>query len=150
MKKILFLLLILMISTLVGCSKSEMTGEKPPKVDIHIGEESYETTLGTYCWGNGCVDTVGPVELLEGKEPIKVEPGATINFIMDYNPKPNSFHLLQINEGLENEIGIENDSFTAPTIKGVYYYSYGAWWMDVQKENVSNGDAFYSFSLEIE
>lgn len=150
MKKYLFILWVLINSTLVGCSNTEMSGENPPMVNVYIGEEIFETTLGTYCWKNRCVDKVGPVELLEGKNPIKVEPGATIIFVMDYNPKPNEFHLLQINEGHENEIVINSDSFTAPTNKGVYYYSYGVWWMDDQRENVSNGDAFYSFSLEVE
>lgn len=150
MKKYLFILWVLIISTLVGCSNTEMSGKNPPMVNVHIGEETFETTLGTYCWKNKCVDKVEPVELLEGKKPLKVEPGATITFVMDYNPKPNEFHLLQINEGHENEIVIDGDSFTAPTNKGVYYYSYGVWWMDDQRENVSNGDAFYSFSLEVE
>ncbi len=150
MKKYLFILLALMVFTLVGCSKEEISGERPPMVNVNIGDETYEAKLGTYCWKNRCVDTAGPVELLEGKEPIKVKPGATITFVMDYKPKPNEFHLLQINEGNENEIVIEKDSFSAPTNKGVYYYSYGAWWMDDQEENVSNGDAFYSFSLEVE
>lgn len=100
----------------------------------------------SYCWKNG----VRTIELLEGKEPIKVNPGEKITFLMDYKPKPNEFHLLRINESNENEIVIEDNSFSAPTNKGVYYYSYGVWWMDDKKENVSQGDAFYSFSLEVE
>ena len=150
MEKYLFISLALMIFALVGCSKEEMSGERPPMVNVNISDETYEAKLGTYCWKNECVDTAGPVELLEGKEPIKVKPGATITFVMDYKPKPNEFHLLQINEGNENEIVIKDNSFSAPTNKGVYYYSYGVWWMDDQEENVSNGDAFYSFSLEVE
>lgn len=70
--------------------------------------------------------------------------------IFALEPKPNEFYLLQFNEGNENEILIEDDSFSAPTNKGVYYYSYGVWWLDDQEKNVSNGDAFYSFSLEVE
>ena len=40
--------------------------------------------LGTYCWKGTCVDTVGPLERLEGKEPIIVKAGETIYFEMDY------------------------------------------------------------------
>ncbi len=150
MKKQLFLFLTLIIFTLVGCSNDELSGEKPPTVTVKLANETHETKLGTYCWKNGCVDTAGPVELLEGTEPIKVKPDAKITFSMDFQPKPTEFHLLQISEENENEISIENNSFLAPTNKGVYYYSFGVRWMDAESENVSNGDAFYSFSLEVE
>lgn len=150
MKKYLFILLLLLLFALVGCSKDEITGENPPIVNVNIGDETYETKLGTYCWKNGCVDTVGTVDLLEGKEPIKVKLGAKITFLMDYKPKPNKFQLMQINGSNRREIVIKNNSISAPTNKGVYYYSYGVWWMDDKRENVSHGDAFYSFSLEVE
>jgi len=149
MKKCLFILLVLIIFTITRCSKDGLSGEKPPKVNINIGNESYETKLGTYCWNDGCVDTAGPVELLKGKESIKVKPGEKISFIMEYEPKPNEFHLMQVNESNENEVLIEENSFSAPTRKGVYYYSYGVWWMDDKEENLSHGDAFYAFVLEV-
>ncbi|KKI89294.1 hypothetical protein WQ54_27395 [Bacillus sp. SA1-12] len=133
----------------MGCSKEGMSGEKPPEVYIKIGNEKYETKLGTYCWKGVCADTAGPVDLLKGKEPIKVIPGEKIFFIMDYEPKPNEFHLIQINEKNENEILVKENGFSAPTQKGVYYYSYGVWWMDEKEENLSHGDAFYAFVLEV-
>ena len=72
MKKCLFILLVLISITITGCSKDELSGEKPPEVNINIRNESYETKQGSYCWNDGCVDTAGPVELLKGKVPIKV------------------------------------------------------------------------------
>jgi len=148
MKKCLYLLIVLFGLTSMGCSKG-MSGDKPPKVYIDIGNEKYETKLGAYCWKGTCVDTAGPLELLKGKEPIKVIPGEKISFIMDYEPRPNEFHLIQMNENNENDIIVKENSFSAPTQKGIYYYSYGVWWMDEKEENLSNGDAFYALVLEV-
>lgn len=139
---------------LIGCSNNEpLSGSEPPEARIQIGDTSYETVLGTYCWdGIGestCVDTAGPKELLAGKEPIKVKSGDVITFIMDYEPKPNEFHVMQISDNGEQEIKVENNWFTAPKEKGIYYYSYGVWWMDEEQEHVSHGDAFYNFVLEV-
>jgi len=59
----------------MGCSNTnEISGGRgePPKTFIEIDNKRFETTLGTYCWqGPGeskCVDTAGPVELLECKK----------------------------------------------------------------------------------
>lgn len=151
MNKWLVTLLFLVGLTLIGCSSSSngMEGEKPPKAEIEVGNNSYETILGTYCWQAECVDTVGPEELLKGKEPIKIKPGEKITFVMNYEPKPNEFHVLQIGESEEVEVNVKDNSFTAPLQKGVYYYSYGVWWMDAKVENVSHGDAFYNFVIEV-
>lgn len=156
MKKWLVASLLFVGFTLSGCSDSNngIAGEKPPEAMVEVGNKSYETTLGSYCWGgNGqstCVDTAGPKELLKGKEQIKVKPGEKIIFAMNYEPQPNEFHVLQISESDEVEVSVKDNSFSAPLLKGVYYYSYGVWWMDEQEENVSNGDAFYNFVIEVE
>ena len=68
---------------------------------------------------------------------------------MDYTPKPNEIHLSQIKNNEEIEIEIKDQKFTAPDEKGIYYYSYGVWWTDEKEENVSHGDAFYAFVLEV-
>lgn len=139
---------------LLGCSKGEVLEGKPPEAFIKINHDTYETKLGSYCWeGKGvstCVDTAGPIELLEGKKPIKVKPGERITFVMDYQPKPNETHVVLFHEKEEKEIGVTDQSFTAPLQKGIYYYSYGVWWMDEKIENLSHGDAFYAFALEVE
>ncbi|WP_075980145.1 hypothetical protein [Bacillus massilinigeriensis] len=158
MNKWLLSFIVLIVITIVGCSKSEsstneMTGSKPPIAMIKIGEETFLTKLGSYCWTlrnkSTCVDTAGPVELLKNENPIQVKAGEEITFEMDYEPKPNEFHVIQINENNETEIVMEDNHFTAPMEKGVYYYSYGVWWMDKKEANVSNGDAFYAFVLEV-
>jgi hypothetical protein len=154
-----FLPFIVLIGiSLAGCSKSEistneMTGNKPPIAMIKIGKETYTTKLGSYCWKgrkeSTCVDTAGPVELLKNENPIQVKAGEEVTFEMDYEPKPNEFHVLQINRNKETEIVVGDNHFTVPMEKGVYYYSYGVWWMDKKEANVSNGDAFYAFVLEV-
>ncbi|MCA1029769.1 hypothetical protein LCL95_01830 [Bacillus timonensis] len=150
-----FLCSFFILITLNGCASSGgMEGEKPPENFVQIGNEKYETILGTYCWKNKnkgiCVDTAGPVELLEGKSPIQVKPGQEITFVMNFEPQPNKIHLIQMNGDVETELTVKANRFTAPTQKGIYFYSYGVWWMDDKESNVSNGDAFYAFALEVQ
>ncbi|MFS0646481.1 hypothetical protein [Siminovitchia sp. 179-K 8D1 HS] len=153
MNKWLCTLICLIGLNLIGCSNEVMLEEKPPKAFIEIDNERFETTLGTYCWnsrGKGtCVDTAGPIELLKDKKPIKVKPGETITFVMDYEPKPNEFHVVQMSNNKETEVMVKDNRFTAPAQSGVYYYSYGVWWMDEKEANLSHGDAFYAFVLEV-
>lgn len=156
MKKWFVVSLVFVGLTLFGCSDSDngIAGQKPPEAVIEIGSKSYDTILGSYCWGeNGqttCVDTAGPQELLKGVEPIKVKAGVKIFFVMNDEPQPNESYVLQISESDEIEVSVQENSFRAPLQQGIYYYSYGVWWMDEQEENVSNGDAFYNFVLEVE
>ncbi|MEH7387187.1 hypothetical protein V7147_17495 [Bacillus sp. JJ1521] len=156
MMKWMLVLLIGISITLAGCggsTPSELTGIEPPETMVEIGDETYPTKLGTYCWKSKfkgvCVDTAGPEALLEGKDPIIVQPGEEITFVMDYDPLPNEVHVAYYMGDKETEVKVENHRFTAPDEKGVYYYSYGVWWMDENEENVSNGDAFYAFALEV-
>ncbi|MEH7442563.1 hypothetical protein V7201_09585 [Bacillus sp. JJ1122] len=150
-----FLTIALIGLIISGCANSDSTEEKliPPKAFIEVANERYETILGTYCWSSAgqakCVDKTGPVELLEGSEPIEVNPGESITLIMEYEPKPNKIHVLHISNNEETEVKVSNNHFSAPTQKGTYYYSYGARWMDEKKENVSNGDASYVFAIEV-
>ncbi|WP_185903366.1 hypothetical protein [Lysinibacillus sphaericus] len=152
MKKKYFLYLAALFGLiLMGCSTTNgLSGEKPPKVYIEIDNKKFETTLGTYCWPNKCVDTAGPVELLEGKKPIKVKSGENITLVMNYELKPNKFNVVLMNDKKETEVMVKDNRFTAPTQRGVYYYSYGVWWKDEKEANVSRGDAFYAFALEVD
>lgn len=150
----IFLLLIL-----IGCTNNgklteepenkSITGDEPPKAMIQIGNQLYETKLGSYCWTSRCVDTAGPTETLKDKNPITVNPGDEINFVMEYQPKPNKFHLEQFNENKQSEVALNNNGFNAPVQEGIYYYSYGTWWMDEKEANVSRGSAFYAFVIKV-
>lgn len=154
MKKSLIVLCFIMLC-LVACSNQGLKGDKPPKAMVKIQGETYETVLGTYCWSGKsksiCVDTAGPLELLDEKEPIKVSPGEEVEIIIDFEPSPNEFHLeIYVDESEGQEIPINNNRFIAPSEKGIYLYSYGVWWSDETQENVSLGDAFYAFALEVQ
>ena len=156
MKRIWMIGIILIGFILSGCGlifgleKSALSGSKPPKVFIQIGDKQYETTLGTYCWKNKCVDTAGPVELLSGTEPIKVKPGEKISIMTDYQPEPNEIYLIEYSSVQERIIELKYKSFSAPMTQGIYHYSYSVWWKDLLKKNVSNGDASYAFVIEVE
>jgi hypothetical protein len=149
MKKCIFILIVFLSQIIMACSREGLSGDKPPVVFIKIDNEKYQTTLGSYCWANTCADTAGPVELLKGKEPIRINAGQEVSIKMDYEPKPNKIHLIQVDEKNEKEVLAEESSFSAPTKKGIYYYSYGVWWMDEKDEHLSHGDAFYAFVLEV-
>jgi hypothetical protein len=141
---------VLALLIITGCSmENGMSGDKPPKATIEIGKKSYQIILGTYCWKETCADTAGPVELLEGKTPVVVTPNEEVRFVMDYQPLPNEIHLTQWNNGKEVEVTVKDNRFITPAEKGIYYYSYGVWWKDEKIENLSHGDAFYAFVLEV-
>lgn len=158
MKKLIvvFALLFALIVSGCGATSNGLSGSKPPNVHVEINGESYKAVLGSYCWDDSkgtaeCVDTGGPVELLKDEEPIQVKAGAEIKLTMDYTPKPNKIHFTRIIEdGEELEVVIHDNQFTAPTEKGTYFYSYGVWWMDEDDENLSHGDAFYAFAVEVQ
>ncbi|ODG93375.1 hypothetical protein BED47_03540 [Gottfriedia luciferensis] len=154
MSKLLSVSILFFFLIFTGCSANNgMKGNKPPKTMVQVENQTYDTILGTYCWQSKrqgeCVDTAGPVELLKERKPIEVKPGETVKIIMDYYPKPNEIHLSQINNNNEIEIELVKNQFSAPINKGVYYYSYGVYWMDKKEEHLSYGDAFYAFALEV-
>ncbi|KQL32870.1 hypothetical protein AN960_23155 [Bacillus sp. FJAT-25509] len=154
MSKWLSVTVLFFILILTGCSANNgMKGKKPPKTMVQVENQTYDTRLGTYCWqskGQGeCVDTAGPVLLLEGKKPIEVKPGENVKIIMNFNPKPSEIHLTQFNNNKESEIVVVKNQFSAPMNKGVYYYSYAVYWMDKKDKHLSHGDAFYAFALEV-
>lgn len=160
MKRLIIVSVLLLVFILSGCGdtsteNNSLSGDTPPNVSIEIDSESYETILGSYCWDiskgeSECVDTAGPVDLLKDEEPIQIKAGEQIKLNMDYKPKPNKMHLSQLENDDEVEIEINDNQFTAPDEKGTYFYSYGVWWMDEEDKDLSHGDAFYAFVIEVQ
>ncbi|MEK3934251.1 hypothetical protein MKY41_02950 [Sporosarcina sp. FSL W7-1349] len=147
-----FAMAVLLLTGLFGCSGKlpPLPMGEPPETSIQIGDDTYATKLGTYCWGTKCVDTVGPVEMLGETEPISAKPGETISFEVDHRPGPSAIHVEQFADGNQIEVPAKDNQFPAPTEPGIYYYSIGAWWMDEEDENLSHGDAFYAFKIEVQ
>lgn len=160
LRKFILLSALTLAIVLSGCGNStrNLTGDAPPKVVVEADGETYETILGSNCWGSSsnavgefvCTDTAGAAELLEDKQSIEVEAGETITLKMDYRPQPNIVHLSEIENEMETEVKVKDGQFTAPKKQGVYYYAYNVWWMDEEDEDVSNADAVYVFALEVQ
>ncbi|MDX8363171.1 hypothetical protein [Cytobacillus sp. IB215316] len=154
MKKLIYTPIIFFVLITAACSNNEVIESEPPIALIEINNKQYETILGSYCWktsksSNICVDTAGPVEILEGETPIEVRSGEVVKFVMHYEPKRTKIHVTQIEGVKTSDVIVENNTFFAPMDKGIYYYSYGVWWMDKENTNVSDGDALYNFVLEV-
>ena len=152
MKKLLLASLYLFGVILSGCSSTNnvLDGEKPPEVMVKVGNDTYQTILGTYCWGGDCVDTAGPEEILKDEEPIRVKPGEKIKLVMEYKPKPTTFQVFTYHESQHSGVDVSDYAITAPNQEGIFYYSCDARWEDKNKKNVIHGDASYNFSIEVE
>lgn len=148
MKKITAISLILLSVLIFSSCNNELPGNKPPEVFVKVNGKRYDAVLGTYCWKKKCVDTLGPIELWKGNEPIQVNVGEEITVDMDYTPKPNVVYFSQFIDD-DSEIKINPDQFSAPKEKGRYYYVYSVWWGDEKRENYSLGDAYYVFEIEV-
>ncbi len=78
-----------------------------------------------------------------------IKPNEEVKFLINHEPEPNEIHVKKNNKGNETEVFVENNHFSAPNEKGIYYYDYGVWWMDEKEEHLSHGDANYAFVLEV-
>lgn len=142
---------------LIGCSSNTELGSNPPKVIVEVDGETYDTELGSYCWQDGatgsgeCADKAGPEELLNGKQPIVVQPEAELAIQIDLKRQPDEVALEQVKNKQSTAItDFKNMRFTAPKEKGTYFYAFRADWTNPKKENTSDGDALYAFHVRVE
>jgi hypothetical protein len=144
-------LCIVMLTVIItGCSNSILNEKQPPVASLKVNSDSYKTTLGSYCWENTCADAArSPIELLKGKESVKVKSGETVSLDIGYKAEPNDYNLHQNIAERQTEVQLQNNQFTVPEKPGIYYYTYSVWWLDDKKEGVSNGSALYAFALEV-
>src|SRR5690625_2754896 len=139
----IFLLCIWIGMFLFGCSYGKveqspvLSGSQPPEVKLKIGNNTYDTVLGSYCWPSAddsstCVDTGGTIELLGEDDIVEVKKGETIEIMLDYKPLPNKVHMSQMEAKLRNEKAIEfnNSRIIAPDEQGTYFYTFSVWWMN--------------------
>lgn len=155
MKK--YMMLCVGILLLVGCSNNTEFGSNPPKVTVEVDGETYDTELGSYCWQGGakgsgeCVDKAGPEELLNGKQPIVVQPEDELAIQVDLKRQPDEVELEQVKNNQSTNIsGFKNMRFTTPKEKGTYFYAFRADWTNQKEKNTSDGDAWYAFHIRVE
>lgn len=155
MKK--YMMLCVAILLLVGCSNNTELGSNPPKVTVEVNGENYETELGSYCWQGGatgsgeCADKAGPEELLNGKQPIVVQPEAELAIQIDLKRQPDEVELEQVKNKQSTAItDFKNMRFTAPKEKGTYFYAFRADWANQKEKNTSDGDAWYALHVRVE
>lgn len=155
MKK--YMMLCVAILLLVACSNNTELGSNPPKVTVEVDGENYETELGSYCWQGGatgsgeCADKVGPEELLNGKQPIVVQPEAELAIQIDLKRQPDEVALEQVKKDQPiNITNFKNMRVTAPKEKGTYFYILQADWANQKEKNTSDGDAWYAFHICVE
>lgn len=155
MKK--YMMLCVGILLLAGCSNNTELGSNPPKVTVEVDEENYETELGSYCWQGGatgsgeCADKVGPEELLNGKQPIVVQPEAELAIQIDLKRQPDEVALEQVKKDQPiNITNFKNMRVTAPKEKSTYFYILQADWANQKEKNISDGDAWYAFHVRVE
>ncbi|WP_052461619.1 hypothetical protein [Sporosarcina koreensis] len=161
MKKILMTLTLVSALLTAGCQQPfsdsrTLSGSEPPPVQVETDSGLHDADLGTYCWsqknGSGmCVDAAGAIDSLAGQPPIHVVPGETVRLLMDYEPKPTNLTLRQTTpDRRESKVALDGLEFKTPDAPGLYYYDFSAWWMDEDEEDVSNGDAHYSFLIQVQ
>ncbi|MEB7770950.1 hypothetical protein [Kurthia gibsonii] len=155
MKKYMMLCVVFLL--LVACSNNTELGSNPPKVTVEVDGENYETELGSYCWQGGatgsgeCADKVGPEELLNGKQPIVVQPEAELAIQIDLKRQPDEVALEQVKKDQPiNITNFKNMRVTAPKEKGTYFYILQADWANQKEKNISDGDAWYAFHVRVE
>lgn len=155
MKK--YMVLCVGILLLVACSNNTELGSNPPKVTVEVDGENYETELGSYCWPGGatgsgeCADKAGPEELLNGKQPIVVQPEAELAIQIDLKRQPDEVALEQVKKDQPiNITNFKNMRVTAPKEKGTYFYILQAVWANQKEKNISDGDAWYAFHIRVE
>lgn len=155
MKKYMMLCVVFLL--LVACSNNTELGSNPPKVTVEVDGENYETELGSYCWQGGatgsgeCADKVGPEELLNGKQPIVVQPEAELAIQIDLKRQPDEVALEQVKKDQPiNITNFKNMRVTAPKERGTYFYILQADWANQKEKNISDGDAWYAFHIRVE
>lgn len=139
------------IKTLVD-NKSKLAASAP-ETKVVVNQKTYGAHMASYCWmgldnQSKCVNTLGATDLLKEKRKIKVKRGEKVSLIVRSHLKPNETSLYLVNGGTQKNVKLINNTFTAPTERGTYYYTYGAWWMKSDKI-LSHGDVFYVFALKV-
>lgn len=146
---------LLLLYILSGCNKTNentvLLGDKPPKMTIEVKGEEYNSQLGSYCWNlsesqSECLEIMVP---LENGQRIVASVGEEISLTFKSAPAPDKVYLIQNPYDDVTEVKLNENQFTAPDEKGVYYYVYSVEWLNKDEEKVSDGSVDYGFILSV-
>ncbi|GKV55848.1 hypothetical protein NCCP2222_17950 [Sporosarcina sp. NCCP-2222] len=145
-RQMFILISFLIILMLFGCQQTEPVQHPTnqlPTMKVRIGEETFSTARGGYCWTDGnqseCTDASGnPFDYENSAPPIEAEPGSEFELL--FSETPSSISVDWVNN-LEHETLSERSSFSTPSKPGTYGYSVHANW--------NQGDVTFHFILLI-
>ena len=141
MKRI-FLLLLVVIPLVSGCQFAAHIGMDPPTVQIQTATETFQATQSSYCWGNKCVDYIGPEAQMKENAGYIVQPNERITIRMDYKQhKVTDMYVALAQNDRYIDIALINHQLNAPLEPGEYIYTVSYWWKDL-KEGSSSSYAF--------
>lgn len=159
MNKFLYSLTILFI--VAGCATEEQKESSnptsshhflPPSVNFKVGDTTYSTEQGSYCWRDGnsaeCLSLASSAEIVEFTEPIEVSANKTITLLLERQPAQQTINITNSESNNSEEIEINKDNqFKTPKTKGVYIIDYYAIW---EKDDTgTSGDSSYVFKIEV-
>lgn len=129
-----------------GCSNT-VSEDELPQAYVIVGGQTYDTSIGTYCWDEVCVDKVGPEEQLQHTESIIVNSGESLSIQLEGEDPPTHVDVSLINGNDVQIVPLQDAHIAAPTERGTYTYSYRASWLD---GDVSRGDISYVFAIGVQ
>lgn len=151
--------ILFLVCILSGCNNTNentvLLGDKPPKMTIEVKGEEYNSQLGSYCWNvsesisesrTECLEIMVP---LENGQRIAASVDEEISLTFKSAPAPDKAYLIQNPGDDVTEVKLNENQFTAPDEKGVYYYVYSVEWLNKDEEKVSNGSVDYGFILDV-
>lgn len=114
----------------------------PPGLTVTSGGEAIEVKLGSFCWGNRCVETGGPQELVQDVALARLQPGDSVD--LHFSQEPDEVTVHQWTAGGPQAVPLSGArSFTAPAESGTHVFSVSARWD-------GRGDALYAFTVQVE
>lgn len=131
---------------LAGCSHT-VSEDDLPQAHVIVGGKTYDTSIGTYCWDELCVDKINPDEQLQHADPIIVSSGESFSVQLEGDEPPTTIDVSLVNGNDVQIVPLQHGQMTAPIEQGRYTYNYRASWLD---GNVSYGDISYVFVIEVQ
>ena len=152
-KMILIILLLVTTISLFACSNgagNDLELSNPPTLRILYSNDSIDAEMGTYSWtitnSDGTEtttesDTDGPIELVKGKDPLKVSPESTIKLDFSNEPKEAKVYIWE-DEDKQLEQVVTDMEVIIPDLKDLVIYEVVATW--------EQGIVHYAFSVNID